>query len=60
MPNLEILYHVLTTLPDNAVVWAILVSLVAALMVAMGLFFFIRHRTSYFTLKNSYTEVTND
>jgi hypothetical protein len=45
---------------DNAVVWAILVSLVAALMVAMGLFFFIRHRTSYFTLKNSYTEVTND
>ena len=50
----------LTTLPDNAVVCAILVSLVAALMVAMGLFFFIRHRTSYFTLKNSYTEVTND
>lgn len=40
--------------------WAILVSLVAALMVAVGLFFFVRHRSSYFTLKNSYTEVTSD
>ena len=45
---------------DNAVVWAILVSLIAALFVAIGLFFFIRHRSNYHTLKNSYTEVTED
>jgi uncharacterized membrane protein len=45
---------------DNAIVWAILVSLIAALIVAIGLFLFIRQRSNYFTLKNSYTEVTSD
>jgi hypothetical protein len=38
-------------------VWAVLASLVAALLVVVGLFFFIRHRSQYHSLKRGYTDV---
>ncbi len=60
LPNLEMHVSSNRIHSDNAVVWAILVSLVAALLVAMGLFFFIRHRAHYHTLKNSYSDMSSD